>query len=135
MPEQHSYDYAIIRIVPNVERGECINCGVIVFSRTRKYLAATTALDRHRLRALDPRADVDEIDAHLGIIPRICAGDPEAGPIARLSQSERFHWLVAPRSAVIQVSCVHSGICVDPAGALTRLVNCMVALPEPAAQS
>jgi hypothetical protein len=137
VPELDSYDYAVIRVVPSVERGECINCGVILFSRTRGFLRALTHLDVGRLRAIDPHVDVDSLERHLEIIERICTGDESAGEIARLSPSERFHWLVAPRSAVIQLSEVHTGISADPEGALRHLLETMVlpARPNGARQS
>lgn len=129
MPDTHTYDYAVVRVVPDVQRGEFINCGVIVFCRTKKYLAAEVALDEVRLRAIAPDVDVLEARRHLEVIPRICAGDSTAGPIAGLSQSERFNWLIAPRSAMIQMSSVHSGIADDPTQVLTRLMASMVIQP------
>lgn len=116
-----SFDYAIVRVVPRVERGEQINTGVIVSCPTLDYLAARIALDIARLHALSPSSDAAEIEAALAIIPWIAAGDPRGGPIAALPRGERFHWLVAPRSAVIQTSPVHTGLCDVPAAALDRL--------------
>jgi hypothetical protein len=121
-----SFDYAIVRVVPRVERGECINAGVIVACATKRFLAAKVELDAARLRALDPAVDVAEIEAALAVIPLIAAGDPRGGPIAALPVGERFHWLVAPRSAVIQTSPVHTGICVDPMAVLDELVERLV---------
>jgi hypothetical protein len=132
MPALSSYDYAIIRIVPCVERGECINTGVILFCRTRRFLDALIALDPWRLQALDPQVDLDTIKSHLNSIERICAGDREAGNIAQLSQSERFHWLVSPRSTMIQTSPVHTGLCTDPEATLRHLLETMVLPPAPA---
>ena len=129
MPIPTSFDYAIVRVVPHVERGEFINAGVIVFCRVRDFLAAQVELDRTRLAALAPDADPDEVQAHLDAIPRICAGDPEAGPIGRLSRAERFQWLVAPRSTVLQTSPVHSGVCEEPAETADHLMRTMVRLP------
>jgi hypothetical protein len=106
-----SFDYAAIRVVPRVERQEFINAGVVVFCLEKQYLAARIHLDEARLRALWPATDVELVRQHLEAIPRICAGDETAGPIASLSQRERFHWLIAPRSTVIQLSPVHSGLC------------------------
>lgn len=123
-----SYDYAVVRIIPSVERGECINSGVILFCRSRRFLGSLTKLDIARLCALDPRADAEEIGKHLDLIPRICAGEEAAGPIAALTPAERFHWLVAPRSAVIQTSPVHSGTCTDPNAVLERLFKKLVAM-------
>jgi DUF3037 family protein len=130
MRAHSSFDYALVRVVPRVERGECLNAGVIVFCRTRRFLAARVELDAVRLLALDPRADRDEIARHLATIPRIAAGEADAGPIARLSQAERFHWLVSPSSAIVQPSPVHSGLCMDPAAALDHLMATMVRLPR-----
>lgn len=117
-----SYDYAIIRVVPRVERGERINAGVIVSCPTRQFLEARIALDGARLRALDPHVDLEEVAAALAVIPWIAAGDRRGGPVAQLPRGERFHWLVAPRSAMIQVSAVHTGIDEDPRAALDTLL-------------
>jgi hypothetical protein len=118
-----SFDYAVIRIVPRVEREEFINAGVIVFCLEMRYLAARMHLDAARLKALWPEADVDLIREHLRATESVCAGDPAAGPIARLSQRERFHWLVSARSTMIQPSPVHSGICEGTDGLLERLAK------------
>ena len=127
MPEpRDTFDYAIVRVVPRVERGELINVGIILACATQRFLAATIALDVARLRALDPAIDVAEIEAALAAIPLIAAGDPRGGPIAALPTGERFHWLVAPRSAVIQTSPVHTGLCRDPMVALAELVDRLV---------
>ncbi|HET9225111.1 MAG TPA: DUF3037 domain-containing protein [Thermoanaerobaculia bacterium] len=122
-----SFDYAVIRVVPRVDRGELINAGVILFCLQKDFLAARVQVDEPRLRALWPEVDVDLIRQHLEAIPRICAGDPDAGPIAKLSLRERFHWLVSPRSTMIQVSPVHSGLCDNPEKALDDLFRRMVA--------
>lgn len=126
----HDFDYAILRVVPRVERDEFINAGVILHCRALDFLDARIALDRARLDALFPGAvreiDVDTIEHALSLVPRICAGDPAAGPIAALTRSERFHWLVAPRSTITQVSPVHSGLCDDPAAMLDHLVDTAV---------
>lgn len=123
-----SFDWALIRVVPRVERGECINVGAIVACATKRYLAAKLALDPDRLRALAPEIDVAEIELALASIPLIAAGDPRGGPIAALPRGERFHWLVAPRSAVIQTSPVHTGIASDPEAALDDLIARLVRL-------
>jgi hypothetical protein len=120
------YDYAIIRVVPRVERGEQINAGVIVSCPTVDYLAARVELDAAKLAAIAPDADLAEVEAALTIIPLIAAADPRGGPIAALPRSERFHWLVAPRSAIIQPSPVHTGICDDPAAVLDKLFQRLV---------
>jgi len=126
VPVPCTYDYAIVRVVPHVERGEFVNAGVIVASTSRGFLKAAVELDETRLRALDPAADVEALRAALAAIPLICAGGPGAGPIGRLSLRERFDWLVAPRSTSVQVSPVHSGRCVDLDAALQRLMQTMV---------
>jgi hypothetical protein len=120
----HRFEYAIIRVVPRVEREEFINAGVILYCRSRGFLDAAVALDRARLQALAPGAslDLDDVERALAIIPRICAGDPGAGPIAALDQAERFRWLSATRSTVTQVSPVHAGLCDDPAVTLAHLM-------------
>jgi len=117
------YSYALVRVVPHVERGECINVGVVLFARTRRFLAARVALDHARLRALAPDADLPLIERHLDNFLAICAGDPAGGPLAALPPSERFHWLTAPRSTIIQTSPVHVGRCDDPATALEDLLD------------
>jgi len=120
------YDYAIVRVVPRVEREEFINVGVIVSCQEQDFLDARIELDEARLLALDPTLDIESIRANLASIPLICAGGPDAGPIGRLSSRERFHWLVAPRSTIIQTSAVHLGRSADPAAALEHLLNTMV---------
>lgn len=132
MPDS-SFDYAVVRVVPDVERGECVNVGVILFCRTRNFLGLRTALDPARLRALAPGLDVAEVERELDHLVMIAEGNHEAGPIARLSRSERFHWLVAPRSTVIQTSAAHTGLCDDPEAALSRLLETMVRVAAPPA--
>ena len=129
MPAPSSFDYAIVRVMPRVERGELLNAGVILFCLEKDFLRARVEVDEERLRALWPQVDIDLIRDHLQAIPRICAGDREAGPIARLSLRERFHWLVAARSTMIQVSPVHAGLCEDPQRALDDLFRQLVQLP------
>jgi hypothetical protein len=129
MPALSSFDYAIIRVVPRVEREEFVNAGVILFCRARSFLGAAIAIDRDRLAALDPSADIEEVERQLALIPLICSGEPEGGSIAELSPSQRFHWLVSPRSTVIQASPVHTGLTGDPEAALAHLVNTMVREP------
>lgn len=126
MHDHCNYDYAIIRVVPKVEREEFINVGVIVSCPARKFLEACIELDEQRLRALAPALEVESIWAHLAAIPAICAGGAQAGPIGQLSQRERFHWLVAARSTIIQTSPVHTGRCKNPATVLEHLLNTMV---------
>ena len=121
------FQYAIVRVVPRVERGECMNAGVVLFCRPQRYLAASTRLDEARLAAFAPDLELAEVREHLDAIARIAAGEPGAGPVARLEQSERFHWLVAPSSTVIQPSPVHTGLCEDPEATLADLVEKLVA--------
>jgi hypothetical protein len=113
-----------VRVVPRVDREEFVNAGVIVFCLEKNFLAARIKVNAERLKALWPELDVEVISQHLEAICRIAAGDPAAGPIAQLSLRERFHWLVSPRSTMIQVSPVHSGLCTgDPQEALDRLFH------------
>ena len=126
MSTPSSYDYAIVRVVPRVEREEFINAGVILSCPAQDFLGARIELDEHRLLALDATVDLEAVRANLASIPLVCAGGPASGPIGKLSPRERFHWLVAPRSTIIQTSPVHSGRCQDPAAALDHLVRTMV---------
>lgn len=128
MPALNSYDYAIVRVVPSVERGECMNVGVILFCRTRRYLGMLIHLDVPRLLMLSPTLDQENVKHHLDHLLDVCAGGKESGPIGQLSQSERFHWLVSPRSTIIQTSPVHSGLCTDPEVTLQQLMQKMVLL-------
>lgn len=128
MPAPASYDYAVIRVVPRVDREEFVNAGVILFSKACRFLAARVRVDEARLRAIYPAVDVDLVRRHLEAFPRVCAGEEGAGPIARLSQSERFQWLVAPRSTIIQSSPVHTGLCSDPGVRLEELFVQLVAV-------
>ncbi|HEX7082544.1 MAG TPA: DUF3037 domain-containing protein [Gaiellaceae bacterium] len=126
MGDNAPFSYAVYRVVPRVERGERINVGVLVFSRPRGYLAVRTGVDAARLEALWPGLDLDAIAAHLRALERIAAGDPQAGPIATLDQTARFHWLVSPSSTIIQPSQVHTGLCGEPAEQLDRLYASLV---------
>jgi hypothetical protein len=119
----------VYRLVPRVERGERINVGVVLFSRPRDFLGARTALDEPRLAALWPGVDPASVRPHLDAIERIARGDPEAGPIAALDTTARFHWLVAPSSTIIQPSAVHTGVSDDPAAELDKLFDALVAPP------
>jgi hypothetical protein len=129
VPAPSSFEHAVFRVVPRVEREEFVNAGVIVYCRERDFLAARVEADDRRLRALWPAADLALICRHLAAIPEICAGSPGAGPIAKLSQRERFQWLTAPRSTIIQVSPVHAGLCDDPRRVLDELYREQVELP------
>ena len=124
-----TYDYAIVRVVPKVERAEFVNAGVIVSCPARDLLLARIALDEQRLVALDPTIDLESVRTHLAAIPLICAGGEGAGPIGRLSQRERFHWLVAPRSTIIQTSPTHTGSARDLDAVVERLLETMVRAP------
>ena len=131
MPTLSTYDYAVVRVVPRVERGEFINAGVILSCAAQGFLQAHIELDAVRLLMLDPQADVAGLGAALDAIPAICAGGPAAGPIGCLSVRERFHWLVAPRSTSIQTSAVHTGRSADLGQTLARLVERLVRVPRP----
>lgn len=125
MPGRVSYDYAAVRVVPRVDREEFVNAGVILFCAERNFLAARVAFQPDRLRTLFADLDLDLVRRHLEAIPRVCEGAADAGPIAKLTRRERFHWLVAPRSTIIQVSPVHSGICDSPEQALGGLFKAL----------
>ena len=129
MHDPVTYDYAIVRVVPKVERAEFVNVGVIVSCPPRDLLCARIELDERRLTALDPTLDLDSVRAHLAAIPAICSGGETAGPIGRLTQRERFYWLVAPRSTIIQTSAVHVGRSDDPDRALEELLEELVRQP------
>jgi len=125
-PERKPFEYAIVCVVPRVERGERFNAGIVVHSRPYRFLAARTQLDERVLLALAPDCDPDLVRPHLDAIVRIAAGDPDAGPIARMTKAERFHWLVAPSSTVVQASDVHTGLTTDPDAELARLFETLV---------
>lgn len=118
---ERPFSYALLRVVPRVERGERLNVGVVLFSRQHDFLGLRTELDETRLAALAPDADPALLRSRLATLQRVAGGDPGAGPLARLSASERFGWLVAPASSVIQPSEVHTGVTADPAATLARL--------------
>ena len=126
MPDKFRYDYAVVRVVPKVDREEFINAGVILSCPDLSFLEARIKLNESRLLALDPNVDLDLVRKHLAAIPTICRGGDGAGSIGQLPQRQRFHWLVAPRSTVIQTSPVHTGRCNDPTAALEHLLAAMV---------
>ena len=128
MPDEprSPYQYAIIRVVPRVERGECLNAGVVLLCRSKSYIGAHTELNERRLAALAPDTDPATVRPHLAAIERIARGESDGGPIARLSIAERFHWLVSPASTIIQPSDVHTGLTDDPAGELEHLFDALV---------
>ena len=122
------FEYAILRVIPRIERGESINAGIVLHSRPHRFLAARVGLDEARLAALAPGCDPAEVRTHLALLERIADGDPDAGPIAALSAPERFHWLVAPASTIIQASPVHTGLTADPTATLDHLFATLVAI-------
>jgi hypothetical protein len=126
VPALRTYDYAIVRVVPRVERGEFVNAGIILSCDVERILQAGVELDERALRALDPHVDMDIVNSALAAIPTICAGGEGAGDIGKLSARERFHWLVAPRSTMVQMSPVHTGQCTDIDVALAHLMQTMV---------
>jgi hypothetical protein len=130
MRKRYPFDYAIVRIVPRVDRGEFLNAGVIVFSSTAAFLDARVGCDRDRLKALAPSIDVTLVESYLDAIPIVCAGGGEAGSIGALPQRARFHWLVAPRSTIIQTSPVHSGVHHDLNAVIESLFDKLVRPPE-----
>ncbi len=122
----HVYEYTLIRLVPRVERGERLNVGVVLFCKGRRFLDAKIDLDEPRIRAFAPELDLEAVREALDVYPRVCRGGAEAGPLAEMDQAERFRWLAAPRSTVIQPSEVHMGEGEDPAADLERLRATMV---------
>jgi hypothetical protein len=127
--DRDAFQYAIWRVVPDVERGEALNAGVVVYCRRRGFLAARAELDEERLRMLAPDADAETVRRHLDGLVRVAAGDPEAGAIAHLPQSERFGWLTAASSTIVQPSPIHTGLCGDPEALLDRLFDRLVRRP------
>ena len=125
-----AYDYALIRVVPRVERGEFVNVGVVLSCKGNDFLDARIELDEARLRALDPSVDLETVRNHLAAFTAICAGGTAAGPIGGLPQRERFRWLTAPRSTMIQTSPTHSGRCADPVATIEHLLDTMVRPPR-----
>jgi hypothetical protein len=124
--DRQIYEYAVLRVVPRVERGECINAGVLVYCRAESYVGARTHLDEARLLALDPRADVAGVRAALRAVEGMCAGGSAAGQAAVDTPGRRFRWLVAPRSTIVQPGPVHTGLTTDPAAETERLLDLLV---------
>jgi hypothetical protein len=124
------FEYALLRVVPRVERGEFINAGVVLYCQAARFLGARVHLDPDRLRALDPTLDPETVLAHLEVACRVCAGGPEAGAVGLMPPVQRFGWLVAPRSTVVQPSPVHTGLAEDPEEAIEHLLSVMVRPPE-----
>jgi Protein of unknown function (DUF3037) len=129
VPEAEAFQYALLRAVPSLPRGEALNVGVVLYSPRHRFLAARTVLEPERLRLLDPDLDLEAVRAHLNLIEQVAAGEPTAGPIAGLDRSERFGWITSPSSTAIQPSPVHTGICDDPASMLDHLFASLVATP------
>ena len=120
------FSYAVLRVVPDIEREEFVNAGLVLFCRSRRYLRARTSLDVERLRALRPNADPAALLAQLALVERIAAGRVESGPLAEMSQSERFHWLTTPRSTVVQPGPIHGGMAEDPDDTFDHLYTTLV---------
>ncbi len=123
MRDCHAYDYAVIRIVPQVDREEFFNVGVILSCPARQFLGSRIELDDGCLKAFAAGVDADVVRAHLAALQAVCLGGPDAGPIGALPARQRFHWLVAPRSTIIQTSAPHTGLCRDPEDALEKLLR------------
>jgi Protein of unknown function (DUF3037) len=126
VPGREDFQYAILRVVPHVERGECLNAGVVLFCRRLGFLGARTELDEDALAAMAPDCEPAAVRAHLDTLERVAAGAADGGPIAGLDPSERFHWLTAPSSTIVQSSAVHTGLTSDPAGELDHLFERLV---------
>jgi hypothetical protein len=127
---KHPFEYAVLRVVPRVERGEFMNAGVVLYCSDLRFLDARVHLDPGRLRAFAPSLDYDEVMSHLEAARKVCAGGSGAGEIGSLPMSQRFGWLVAPRSTVVQPSPVHTGLTEDPREDLERLARAMVYPPD-----
>lgn len=126
MKDRHVFEYALLRVVPRVERGECFNAGVVVYCRAKTFVAARTHLDEAKLRALDPAADVTGVRAALHAVEGVCRGGHDAGQAARDDAGRRFRWLIAPRSTVVQPGPVHTGLTADPEAEVERLLELLV---------
>jgi hypothetical protein len=126
MPDRKAFQYAVLRVVPDVERGERINVGVVLYSPERRFLGARVHLDRERLGAIAPEVDLDALERHLASLVAIADGAADGGPIAQLPQSERFGALSAPSSTIVQPSEVHTGVCEDGSNELNELYQRLV---------
>lgn len=126
MSESQAYFYAVIRVVPRVEREEFINAGVVLFSRSLRFLGMEWSLDPWKLQAISPGTDPDFVESHLVAMAAVASGDPEGGPVAQMERAERFHWLAAPSSTIVQPSAVHTGVTTDPAATLAQLFTTLV---------
>ena len=125
-PSRSAFSYAVVRVVPDIEREEFLNSGLILFSRPHRFILARTLLDEARLRGLATDGDIDGLRGQLDLFERIAAGESDAGPIARLTPSERFHWLTAPRSTVVQPGPIHTGVTDDPSATFEHLFGLLV---------
>jgi len=132
VPDLKSFDYAVIRVVPRVDREEFVNSGLILFCPEARFLGTRIYVDEARLTALWPALDIGLIRARLKAYEKISAGSADGGPVAKLSQRERFHWMVAPRSTSIQVAPVHSGLCAVPEAEMDRLFHLLVPVSQSA---
>lgn len=121
------FQYAVLRVMPSLQRGEALNVGVVLHARRHRFLGVRVGVDRQRLRALDPDLDVDALERHLAGIVRVADGDPDAGAVAAMDRSDRFGWIAAPSSTIVQPSAVHTGTCLDPEATLDRLFTTLVA--------
>lgn len=130
-PADEVFQYTVLRVVPSLTRGEAMNVGVAVHSRRHRFLDVRVAVDRDRLRALDPELDLDALEGHLEGIRRVAQGDPAAGAVAALDRSDRFGWIAAPSSTIVQPSPVHTGTCGDPVQTLDRLFATLVLARRP----
>ncbi|MBT3153921.1 DUF3037 domain-containing protein [Streptomyces sp. CHD11] len=126
MSDRHVFEYALMRVVPRIERGECVNAGVLVYCRRKSFVAARTHLDEARLLALDPTADLPGVRAALRAVEGVCAGGDAAGQAAGDDAGRRFRWLIAPRSTIVQPGPVHTGLTADPAAETDRLLDLLV---------
>jgi hypothetical protein len=126
MQEKHLFEYAVIRVVPRVEREEFLNAGVILYCQDENFLQVRFSLDKSKLVAISPEADTEEIEKRLDVFDRICQGNTSAGEIGKLSLASRFRWLTATRSTVVQVSPVHPGLCVNAGETLEKLFEELV---------
>ena len=125
-PSRSAFSYAVVRVVPDIEREEFLNAGLILFSRPHQYLVARTRLDADSLGSLSAGGDLDALRQQLGLVERIAAGASDAGPIARMTASERFHWLTAPRSTAVQPGPIHAGVTDDPGATFDHLFALLV---------
>ena len=126
MQDNQLFEYAVIRVVPRVEREEFLNVGVILYSRQQNFLKALIKLDKARLQAFSDKLDINEVEKHLHALDRICQGAPNSGPIGQYDMASRFRWLTATRSTVVQTSKVHPGFCSNPEEAIQKLFNQLV---------